>query len=107
MERRTRRPHGTISALDLIDDGAELSRELSKLRDLNAEDRDRALADLIDSWSRFARRARSAQRPGSRSTIYGAISDALGRIITGVFPVGTCSYSSDTPDRKIVVSGNR
>lgn len=48
MERRTRRPQGKFSVLDLIDDGADLGRELSGIRDLGAEDRDRALAELID-----------------------------------------------------------
>src|SRR3546814_18086050 len=53
--------------------------------------------DLIDPWSRFARRARSAPRPGSPSTIYGGISDTLGRMNTGRFRVGRCWYPSETP----------
>ena len=48
MERRTLRPAGRFSVLDLIDDGAALARDLAKVGELAADERERALAALVD-----------------------------------------------------------
>ncbi|MHB0670829.1 Druantia anti-phage system protein DruA [Roseomonas mucosa] len=48
MERRTPRPAGRFSVLDLIDDGAELARAFRRIGPLGDADRDAALAALID-----------------------------------------------------------
>lgn len=48
MERRTARPAGRHSVLDLVDDGADLARELRKLSRAGDGDREAALAQLID-----------------------------------------------------------
>jgi hypothetical protein len=47
MERRTLRPNGRFSVLDLIDDGAALAREFGQLRDLPQDEREAALARLV------------------------------------------------------------
>jgi hypothetical protein len=48
MERRTARPAGRYSVLDLIDDGAALARELRRVSSLPEEDREQALAGVVD-----------------------------------------------------------
>jgi hypothetical protein len=48
MERRTVRPVGRFSVLDLVDNGADLARELRKLSSAGDGDREAALAQLID-----------------------------------------------------------
>lgn len=48
MERRTPRPAGRFSVLELIDDGAELARAFRESGRLGDADRDVALAALID-----------------------------------------------------------
>ena len=48
MERRTVRPAGRFSVLDLVDNGADLARSLRLLANLGETDRDAALARLID-----------------------------------------------------------
>ena len=53
MERRTARPAGRFSVLDLIDDGADLARELRALRSLGNTEREIALAQLIDPVVEF------------------------------------------------------
>jgi hypothetical protein len=46
-ERRTLRPQGRFSVLDLIDDGAELARAIRRIEALPASQRDAALAGVI------------------------------------------------------------
>ena len=48
MERRTPRPLGRFSVLDLVDDGADLARELRILSGYGEHEREVALAQLID-----------------------------------------------------------
>ena len=48
MERSTLRPQGRTSVLDLIDDGASLAKALKKVAALPADERDQALAKIID-----------------------------------------------------------
>lgn len=48
MERRTARPAGRFSVLDLVDNGADLARLLRPLSHLGEAERDAALARLID-----------------------------------------------------------
>jgi hypothetical protein len=48
MERSTLRPKGRTSVLDLIDDGASLAKALKKVSALPADERDQALAEIID-----------------------------------------------------------
>ena len=46
--RRTRKDHGNTSIIDLIDDGADLARALAKINDLPADEREAALAKVVD-----------------------------------------------------------
>ncbi len=48
MERRTLRGKGRTSVLDLIDDGRSLARELTLINGLEDNERDKALARLVD-----------------------------------------------------------
>lgn len=48
MERRTLRPQGRWSVLDLVDDGADLARRFRALNDLSEHERDVGLAQLVD-----------------------------------------------------------
>ena len=48
MERRTLRPQGRTSVLDLIDSGYQLADELGRISKLPEQDREEALAGLID-----------------------------------------------------------
>lgn len=48
MERRTLRPQGRSSVLDLIDSGDQLADELERIRKLPEQDREAALAGVID-----------------------------------------------------------
>lgn len=48
MERRTLRPAGRFSVLDLVDHGADLAAAIRKLSYLSEADRDEALSRLID-----------------------------------------------------------
>nr|WP_205520802.1 Druantia anti-phage system protein DruA [Propylenella binzhouense] len=48
MERRTARPAGRFSVLDLVDSGADLAREIRALSRFGDLDREAALARLID-----------------------------------------------------------
>ena len=48
MERRTLRPQGKTSVLDLIDTGDQLADELERINKLPEQDREAALSGLID-----------------------------------------------------------
>jgi hypothetical protein len=48
MERRTLRPPGRTSVLDLIDSGDELANELKRIGTLPEEEREKALAGIVD-----------------------------------------------------------
>lgn len=46
--RRARKDHGKTSIIDLIDDGADLAKALTKINDLPADEREDALAKVVD-----------------------------------------------------------
>lgn len=46
--RRVRKDHGKTSIVDLIDDGADLAKALAKINDLPVDDREDALANVVD-----------------------------------------------------------